>query len=295
MKNSFKKLVSVFMVVALIASVFTFGASAATRKLDLAFVIDTTGSMSDDIAEVKENMKEYLDDLDASGMDYRIAIVDYRDFAERSVSIDYPYKVQLDFTDNYDDILAGINGLNLGHGGDYEETICSALIDGLDEVSWRNDAGKAAILMGDAPALDPEPYTGYTKEQAVNKLLHDNTAYEEKVDELSVALAGLSFSEQAATRSKVTLFTIATSLNSEVTEDFEYLAEQTGGEQYTADDVADITDIITEIIDIIPDVVEDVDASNAPETFFEKLIAFFKNIWYFITFQWENIIRFPIF
>lgn len=277
-----KKFISVILTVAMLVSCFMIGASAAKiSKLDLAFVIDTTGSMGDDIDEVKENMKDYLDDLVENGLvDYRIAIVDYRDFASRSYCDpeDYPYQVQLDFTNDYDDIVEAINGLDLGNGGDPKETLCSALIDGLDELSWRNTAGKAAIVMGDAPALDPEPYTGYTKDMAIEKLGGNDTALEEDMRSRSVARAG------GSDRSKVTLFTIATTGFSDTIECFEYLAEGTGGKNYVASSSSDISDIIGEIIETIPDVVEENELS-----FWEKIARFFKILWYVISFQWDLI------
>lgn len=280
-----KKIISIILTVAFLISAFAIGADAAKIKnLDLAFVIDTTASMSDDINQVKKDMTQYLNELKENGLvNYRVAIVDYRDFASRTGdSDDYPYQVQLDFTNDYDLIISTINSLTLGYGGDTEETICSALIDGLSELSWRSEAGKAAILMGDAPALDPEPITNYTKDMAVNKLMTDNTGYEEDIKDRSTSYYDLD--SQASLRSKVTLFTIATSSNSETIECFNYLAEGTGGESYIAENSEDISNIMTEIIETIPEVVEENELS-----FWQKIGRFFKILWYIITFQWDKI------
>lgn len=75
----------------------------------------------------------------------------------------------MDFTDDDETIRASINGLDLGHGGDDNETVFSALMmaAGMD---WRSSAQKVIIVMGDAPPLDPEPYTGYTYEDVVASL-----------------------------------------------------------------------------------------------------------------------------
>ncbi len=280
-----KKIISIILAVVVLVSVFAIGADAAKiAKLDLAFVIDTTGSMDDDINQVKEDMTQYLNKLKENGLvNYRVAIVDYRDFSSRTgASYDYPYKVQLDFTNDYDLILSAINSLSLGDGGDWKETICSALIDGLSELSWRDEAGKAAILMGDAPALDPEPITNYTKDMAINKLVSDKTGYNEYIEDRSIAQS--SISAQDSLRSKVTLFTIATSSSSDTVECFNYLAEGTGGKSYIAENSEDITDIVTEIIETIPDVVEENEL-----TFWQRIGRFFKVLWYIITFQWEKI------
>lgn len=280
-----KKIISIILTVAFLISAFAIGADAAKIKnLDLAFVIDTTGSMSDDINRVKQDMTQYLSALKENGLvNYRVAIVDYRDFSSRTGSSgDYPYKIQLDFTNDYESIISAINGLTLGAGGDYEETVCSALIDGLSELSWRSEAGKAAILMGDAPALDPEPITNYTKDMAINKLVTDNTGYVEDMGETRAAYYALD--SQASLRSKVTLFTIATSSYSETIECFNYLAEGTGGESYIAENSEDISNIMTEIIETIPEVVEENELS-----FWQKIGRFFKILWYIITFQWDKI------
>lgn len=282
MKRTIKKTISIVLAcVTLFLSFTTMASAARLRTLDLAFVVDTTGSMDDDIAQVKKDMVEYVDDLKETGMDYRIAIVDYRDFPERSYSVDYPYKVQLDFTNNYDEIQNAIDNLSLGHGGDKKETIYSALIDGLDELSWRSNSGKTAILIGDAPALDPEPYTGYTQEDAISKLTTDKIAKDESHMRDSVSAMGF-IEAQANVRSQVYLFTVATSSDFSTVNCFNALAEGTGGRSYVASSTVEISEIVEEIIDTIPDII--------PEpTFWQKLRNFLLKVWYFITFQWSKI------
>ncbi len=263
-----KKIISIVLSLVMLVSCFAIGTSAAPlRHLDLAFVIDTTGSMMEDINEVKQNMKNYLNDLDSSGMDYRIAIIDYRDFPTRPDcdSTDYPYKVQLDFTSDYSAILSAINSLTLGNGGDWEETIYSALIDGMDKLSWRESAGKAAIVMGDAPALDPEPFTGYTKGMVVEKM---------KTGKIAVSGAEKATRDSAAaSRTPITLFTIATVDYPETVECFEELATKTGGKSYTVENSDEITDVITEIIEEIPDEVDPGDGGSV--SLFGFIIEFF--------------------
>ena len=269
----------------LMSSIGLAVSAASLRKLDLAFVVDTTSSMSDDIRQVKADMKEYLNDIDESGMDFRIAIVDYRDFPARSGSRDYPYCVQIDFTSDYDAILSAIEGLTLGSGGDWKETVYSALIEGVNELSWRSDAGKAAILIGDAPALDPEPYTGYTADDAIESLKTGNIAKEDHLKSMALASANQAYTPMANTRSAITLFAIATNSDARVVENFDYLAKGTGGETYTlTGGVSDISKIIEEIIEVIPEVVE-----NPQPTLWERIKAFFLKVWYFITFQWSKL------
>lgn len=132
--------------------------------LDICFVIDTTGSMSGAISNARENMSQIIDSISEKSSDYRVAIVDYRDFASRSGEwMDYPAKLQLDFCSDRDKIQAGIDGLTLGNGGDDAETVYSGLMLAAS-LDWRRDAQHIVILIGDAGPLSPEPITGYTYE-----------------------------------------------------------------------------------------------------------------------------------
>ncbi len=284
--KTFKKVLAIVLSLMVAFSALSIGASAAgPNKIDVAFVVDTTGSMGDDIDEVKTNMINYLDDLKDSGMDFQVAIVDYRDFPERAGSEDYPYKVQCDFTSDYDTILAAITGLDLGFGGDGPETVYSGLIDGLNELTWRRDSGKTAILMGDAPALDPEPFTGYTFDITAEvlkegpKSLEDWREFDTGLDTASVPMA------EYEDRSPIVLFAIATSTASE--SNFTALAEATGGKSYSAYDSEQISEIIEEIIEEeIPDIIID---PTIDDSFFGQIKAFFLNLFYLITFQFDKV------
>lgn len=257
-----KKVLSIVLSVVFACSCLMISADAVYFKyLDLVFVIDSTSSMVDNIDRLQADMTMYIDALEKTRKNYRVAIVDYRDFAERSESKkDYPYKITLDFTEIVGDILDGINSLDLGYGGDGPETICSALIDGLDQLSWREEAAKAAILIGDAPALDPEPNTGYTKKTAVNDLRYGFVGIPDIIT-------------TGSKRSHVQLFTIAVisdyiedyedeeyeRMVDWIIDDFSYLAKKTGGKSFLADDEWEITDHVLEIIGNIEEWIVDPD------------------------------------
>lgn len=132
--------------------------------LDICFVIDTTGSMSGAIENAKENMENIIAQVAEKSEDYRIAIVDYRDYAFRSSFWeDYPAKLQLDFTSDREAIHEAINGLTLGNGGDDRETVYAGLMLAAS-LDWRKTSQHVVILIGDAGPLSPEPISGYTYE-----------------------------------------------------------------------------------------------------------------------------------
>nr|CBH38611.1 hypothetical protein, containing PKD domain [uncultured archaeon] len=197
-------------------------------SLDLIFVIDTTGSMGDDIANVKASASTIVNEIEAIIPDYQVAVVDYRDFPVDPYGGDgdYPFNDVLPFSTDKAAIISAIQGLTLGWGGDWEESVYSALMHSIDAGSlggWRGEdqALKAIILMGDAPPHDPEPFTGYIL--------------------TSVAIA-------AELADPVHIYTIQ--IGGPVGK-FAELASQTGGEVFTAENAEEVVDAILEAIEEI--------------------------------------------
>lgn len=211
--------------------------------LDLCFVVDTTGSMGDDIANAKENMEDILEHLAAKTENYRVALIDYRDYPERTNdSNDYPYKVQLYFTKNNESITDAINNLDLGNGGDNEETVYSALMSAV-RLDWRSDAKKVIIIMGDAAPLDPEPTTGFTYDDILLALFNADISldYEDSdkrvVDSLDTSL--------------INVFSIGTDASSDAADFFEKISTNTGGSYASVEDASEVSDAIIDSIEQI--------------------------------------------
>lgn len=131
--------------------------------LDLIFVIDTTGSMWDDIDQVKAQATELADRIAADVADYRLGLVTYRDHPVSPYGDpgDQPSTVVLPLTTDADAAVDAIQSLIVGGGADWSESVYSGLMAAIDQ-AWRDGAEKAIILLGDAPPHDPEPFTGYT-------------------------------------------------------------------------------------------------------------------------------------
>jgi hypothetical protein len=138
------------------------GAPTSNAGVDIAFVIDTTGSMGSAIGSVKIAATELVNAVAAQTSSARFALVDYRDFPERTgASYDYPSHLDQDFTTTTATINGAIQSLGLGYGGDYPETMYSGIVRAFD-LSWRPGVKKMVIVLADAPALSPEPFTGLT-------------------------------------------------------------------------------------------------------------------------------------
>jgi hypothetical protein len=139
-----------------------------SSSIDIVFCIDTTGSMYDDIDAVQAASVSIISEIAEKIPDFRVAVVDYRDFPTDPYGsdIDYPYNDVIGFTNENDAAVNAIMSLGLGDGKDHKESVYSALVHCIDANSlggWRaNPVKRAIILMGDAPPHDPEPFTGYT-------------------------------------------------------------------------------------------------------------------------------------
>lgn len=144
--------------------------SVKKKPLDLALVIDSTNSMKPYIDSVKGAATQIVSDVARLVPDYRISIIDFRDLPQwTGIASDYPFKLDAKFTNDQTSILAAISGLATGGGGDVPESDYSALISTMRDGStggWRNDAQilKEIILISDAPPHDPEPITGFTRD-----------------------------------------------------------------------------------------------------------------------------------
>ncbi len=139
-----------------------------TGPLDIAFVIDSTGSMSDEIDEVKENVTALAEQIAAVDPDYRLALVDYKDVEEEESA--YQARLDLDFTTDVPSFDRELAALEADGGGDEPESVYSGLMTALN-LAWRPGSKKIVVQIGDAPAKDPEPVTGYTLRAVQTKAL----------------------------------------------------------------------------------------------------------------------------
>ncbi len=229
------------------------------NSLDLCFVVDTTSSMGDDIENAQENMENILGHLSEKTDDYRVALVDYRDFADRTGDRDdYPSRVQLDFTDDVAAIIAAIDALDLGSGGDSRETVYSGLMSavGLD---WRDDAEKVIIVMGDAGPLDPEPTTEYTYEDVLLSIFSADIDIDYENSDERVA--------DSLESSLIGVYSIGTTASDDAAEFFSELSDATGGSYVSVDDASEVADAINDSIEQI-DIVK---TFEAPLDFGEEL------------------------
>ncbi|MEM9775066.1 MAG: VWA domain-containing protein, partial [Chloroflexota bacterium] len=145
----------------------TGGSFESDSNIDVAFVVDTTGSMGNEIAQVKEDLSQLVNQLATTTNSYRVAVVSYRDFPERTGDPkDYPFRVDQGFTNDLSSIQSAIDSLTAEGGDDWNETVFSG-IQAAIELPWRPGVTKMAVVIGDAPAHSPEPISGLTAGEIV--------------------------------------------------------------------------------------------------------------------------------
>jgi molecular chaperone DnaK len=119
-----------------------------TGIADIVVAMDTTGSMHNQIAEMKRLTQEFAARVGASGIDFRLALIDFRDLKRNERMTVHP------FTADVDEYQRRINTMTHAGGGDTPESALDALERAL-ELDFRDGAQKVLILITDAPPHDP--------------------------------------------------------------------------------------------------------------------------------------------
>jgi hypothetical protein len=118
----------------------------ATRQVDVAFVLDTTGSMAEEIAAVKATIQKVTQAFANSQTEIRFGLVEYKDRG------DSPLTRAFAFTKNVNSFSASIAQLSAGGGGDTPEDLNAGLRVAMSELQWNpNAVARIAFVIADAP------------------------------------------------------------------------------------------------------------------------------------------------
>lgn len=125
--------------------------SGAMAQADIVFIIDTTGSMEDEINNVKNNVSSFVDTLKSKGISAGLALVEYKDIEEdgydstkihKNGSSNWFYNMDL-----YKKKIS--SSLYANGGGDTPESVVDAL-ETARLLDMRASAGKIFVLVTDA-------------------------------------------------------------------------------------------------------------------------------------------------
>lgn len=224
---------------------------------DLGFIIDTTGSMFDDIAAVKSAAASIIDAIFSETNDLhnsRVAVVGYKDPGEVSTI--------LKFTDHEDPdarkaaAIAAINSISVGGGGDFPEGVYSGLLHALNGSigTWREEAEvRRLILFGDAPPKDSHL-------AATVNALAANVAggvsvsgFDIEHTERSTLLhLQVTDAEGAPAVIKVEIFTVLVGFDSSAKSAFEQIAGDNSGRFFSAANASEVVKALLEAVTAPP-------------------------------------------
>jgi Mg-chelatase subunit ChlD len=133
-------------------------------KIEVVFVLDTTGSMGGLIDAAKENIWSIATTMASAqtAPDISIGLVAYRDRGD-----DFVTKV-VDLSSDLDSVYATLMDFEAAGGGDGPESVNAALYDSINSISWSQDTDtyKVVFLVGDAP-----PHMDYPNEMKYPEIL----------------------------------------------------------------------------------------------------------------------------
>ncbi len=141
---------------------FTMGkdTTGGVHAADIVFVLDVTGSMSDEIDAVKNNIVEFADSLSRRGVDYRLGMVTFLDDIENI----FP------FTNDVQTFQQLVAQQNAHGGGDRPENSLEAL-NVAAQYAFRAKANRIVIWITDANYHESDSVTPLTKQEVINALL----------------------------------------------------------------------------------------------------------------------------
>lgn len=200
-----------------------------TSPHDTAILIDSTGSMSDIIADYKNEALKLAEKTLSSGG--RVALFDYRDLADGYIPVE-----KCNFkTCTMESFREGLDTIYADGGGDTPESLLSSSFQVMKSLDWRLGSTKSLVILTDAGYHSPD--------------LDGTTFYD--VQTLSKQIDPVNF------------YIITTDENLDT---YQSLAEATDGQvASTADDLSILTNSIMERFDSLPRVEEsEEDLGQAP-------------------------------
>ncbi|MEO1450628.1 MAG: VWA domain-containing protein, partial [Bacteroidota bacterium] len=120
----------------------------ASTAVDVAFVVDATGSMGDEIEYLKVELADVISGFQESmpELDVNVGSVFYRDHSDAYLTR------HIDFQEKLAPVMDFIRRQSAGGGGDNPEAVESALQVAMDSLNWSRDArARLLFLVLDAP------------------------------------------------------------------------------------------------------------------------------------------------
>ncbi len=141
-------------------------AERATRsKVDIVFILDVTGSMDNNISEVREYIHHFLELLGKTSLDAALGLVEFSDQSVASPRIS-------GLTTDPSVFRKWVDRVELSEGADLAESGYEAMISAIEKIRFRESAQKFFIFISDdlQHDLDYDGKSIYTLDKVVAKL-----------------------------------------------------------------------------------------------------------------------------
>ena len=161
-KSITKKIISLLLCTCLLfsLSVISFAADSQKKAIDFVALIETTGHASSYIETVKTQLLSEIKKIDTSLVDYRLAIVEYRDFTERTNIADFAYKSS-GFLTSIKSIEDYFDEITLSSFSNSSTCLFCTFYDCVKNLAFRDKCARGILVFGSTKCDNPEPYTGY--------------------------------------------------------------------------------------------------------------------------------------
>lgn len=142
-------------------------ATRPAKRIEVCFVLDTTGSMSGLIEGAKAKIWTIANDVLKSTSprpEVRFAIIGYRDRGDEYIT------KKFDLTDDIDEVFKNLSSFQAGGGGDMPESVNQGLDEAVHQVGWTKggDVTRIVFLVGDCP-----PHMDYQDDVKYQKSCED--------------------------------------------------------------------------------------------------------------------------
>lgn len=130
------------------------------EALDLMLMVDTTGSMSDELKYLQKELEDVIERVADAGktLSINVSVNFYRDEDDDYVVRDF------EFTSDIAKAIKDLNAQETDGGGDYPEAVHKALDNAVKEHQWRNNAVKLMFFVMDAPPHSNKEIQGINKQ-----------------------------------------------------------------------------------------------------------------------------------
>lgn len=131
---------------------------AKVARVDVVFVVDTTGSMGGDLTSLRDQIGAFISELRESKTDFQIGVVTFKDRAQDPAETKEPRPIMFggkEFTTDADALSREIGNLKADGGGDDPESGLDAL-EFATRRPFRDGAARVLVLLSDAGPRIPD-------------------------------------------------------------------------------------------------------------------------------------------